>query len=199
MGRNLQPKWKRYRRLGLPVPGGKSNRNYAPGQHGNKRRPRLTEYGLQLREKQKAKLFYGVMEKQFSNYYLKASSQEGNTGDLLLGLLERRLDNVVYRAGFAATRSQARQLVSHGHLMVNGTRCDIPSRQMKIGDIVTVREKSLKTEYFKELPNDMKLREVPEWLDMSTEQLSIKIQALPKSTDAEQAITVNLIVEFYSR
>ena len=199
MARNLAPQWKRYRRLGLDVPGKGARRAYPPGQHGNKRKPRLTEYGLQLREKQKAKLLYGIMEKQFSNYFKRASNKDGNTGEILMISLEKRMDNVVYRAGLAATRRQARQLVSHGHFNVNGRKCNIPSREMKPGDVITVREKSLKSEYFKNLPNEMKMHEAPGWLEVNKETFEIKVQADPIAENAEPAITVNLIVEYYSR
>ena len=199
MGRNLSPKWKRYRRLDLEVPGKGGRRNYPPGQHGNKRKPRLTEYGLQLREKQKAKLLYGIMEKQFLNYFTKASNRDGNTGATLMISLEKRLDNVVYRAGLAATRAQARQLVNHGHFEVNGHKCDIPSREMKPNDVVTVREKSAKSEYFKQLPNEMKMHEAPGWLEVNKESFEIKVLAEPVAENAEPAVAVNLIVEFYSR
>ena len=199
MARNIGPKWKRYRRLGLPVPGGKSNRNYPPGQHGNKRKPRLTEYGLQLREKQKAKLIYGILERQFRSYYEVARKKTGNTGDILMTLLENRFDNIVYRAGFAKTREQARQLVTHGHFNVNGRKCNIPSRQLKSGDEVTLRDKSKGNSLFAQLATDMKMYEAPAWLTVNKDTYTIKVVALPTKEDIEQIITVNLIVEFYSR
>lgn len=199
MGRNLQPKWKRYRRLGVPVPGKSTARPYPPGPHGNKRRQRLTEYGLQLREKQKAKLFYGLMEKQFRKYFAKASNKGGNTGEVLMQLLETRLDNLVYRAGFANTREQARQLVTHGHFVVNGVSCNIPSREMKEGDVVTVREKSQKSGYFTQLSGNMQMHEAPAWLSVNKDSFEVKVAGMPAIEDAEQDIAVNMIVEFYSR
>lgn len=200
MGRNLSPKWKRYRRLGLEVPGGKNKRAYPPGQHGPKQqRPRLTEYGIQLREKQRAKLLYGIMEKQIRKYYQKASASQGNTGAVLLQLLETRLDNVVYRAGFGKTRSQSRQLVTHGHFLVNGRRCDIPSRQIKVGDVIELREKSQKSPLFADLKEDLKHYSAPAWLTVEQDAFKITVQGEPGVEDAEQQISINLIVEFYSR
>lgn len=199
MARNTSPKWKRYRRLGMPVPGGKSNRNYPPGQHGNKRRQRLTEYGLQLREKQKAKLIYGLLERQFRGYYEEAQRKTGNTGDILMILLESRLDNVVYRAGYAKTREQARQLVTHGHFQVNGKKCDIPSRMIKIGDEVAVTEKAAKNTFFTQLATEMKMHEAPAWVQVNRDTSSFKVVSTATKEDIEQIITVNLIVEFYSR
>lgn len=203
MARNLKPSCKQCRRIGESVCGKAkcaiTKRNYPPGQHGLKNKRRLTEYGLQLREKQKAKLLYGLLERQFHKYYITATRQEGNTGDLLLRLLENRLDNTIYRSGFATTRRQARQLVTHGHVVINNHGCNIPSRMVKPGDVITVKGSSQKSPYFKELPNAMKMHEAPGWLDVSPDTLTVKVQAIPTPADAEQAIAVNLIVEYYSR
>lgn len=203
MARNLKPSCKQCRRIGETVCGkakcAVTKRNYPPGQHGLKRKRRLTEYGLQLREKQKAKLLYGIMEKQFRNYYIHASKEGGNSGDLLLKSLEKRFDNVVYRCGFASTRRQARQLVNHGHFKVNGKSCDIPSRKVKIGDVISVKDSSAKSAYFKELMGSMKMHETPDWLDVSADNFTVKVQAEPSKANAEPSIAVNLIVEYYSR
>lgn len=203
MARNLKPACKQCRRIGESVCGKAkcaiTKRNYPPGQHGLKNKRRLTEYGLQLREKQKAKLLYGILERQFAKYYVTASRQEGNTGDLLLRLLENRFDNVIYRAGYATTRRQARQLVTHGHFQVNGVNCNVPSRVVKVGDVITIKPSSQKAEYFKEIPNGMKMHDVPGWLEVTSETLTAKVQAVPTPADAEQSIAVNLIVEYYSR
>ncbi|MBI2415080.1 MAG: 30S ribosomal protein S4 [Candidatus Kerfeldbacteria bacterium] len=203
MARNLKPRCKQCRRIGESICGSAKcaliRRNYAPGQHGLKRKPRLTEFGLQLREKQKAKIIYGILERQFRNYYRAASKQVGNTSEQLMQFLEGRLDNVVYRAGLAATRRQARQLVSHAHLLVNGVRCNIPSRQIKVGDIVTIRTQSSASKYFTDLANTIKMHQAPAWLEVDKTKYSIIVQNLPTAADAEQNIAVNLIVEYYSR
>ncbi|MDP3971199.1 MAG: 30S ribosomal protein S4 [bacterium] len=203
MARNLKPKCKQCRRIGESVCGTEKcaviRRNYPPGQHGNARRRRLTEYGLQLREKQKAKILYGILEKQFRNYYLKSSNKSGNTGDILLNTLEKRFDNVVYRAGLGSTRRQARQLVTHAHFLVNGKPCNVPSRDMKAGDVIELKESSQKSRYFLELPANIKMHEAPGWIDVDKEKFILKIVADPTNADVEQGIAVNLIVEYYSR
>lgn len=203
MARNLQPRCKKCRRIGESVCGSAKcaliKRPYAPGQHGNKRKPRLTEFGLQLREKQKAKAFYGILEKQFRNYYLKASKKTGNTAEQLMQLLECRLDNVIYRGGLGATRRQARQLTTHGHIVVNGVRCNIPSRQIRPGDQITIRENSAKSKYFENLQQTLKMHQAPSWLEVNKDKYSITVQSWPGATDVEQSVAVNLIVEFYSR
>lgn len=200
MGRNLSPKWKRYRRLGLPVPGGKNTRDYPPGQHGPRQtRQRLSDYGLQLREKQRVKLLYGLMERQMRKYYQQASDAAGNTGAVIMSLLENRLDNAVYRAGYALTREQARQFVTHGHFLVNGRRCDIPSRQLRVGDKLELREKSKKSSVFADIKTEHKLHAAPAWLKVNQDADVIEVQAVPGAEDFEKNIAINLIVEFYSR
>lgn len=191
------------RRLGESVCGSAkcalTRRNYAPGQHGLMRRERLTEFGTQLREKQKAKALYGVLERQFRNYYRQASRTIGNTAELLLQFLESRLDNVVFRAGFAQTRRQARQLVSHGHILVNAKKCTIPSRLLKQGDVVEVQKKFQKSKYVEELLTTLKMYEVPHWLQVDKTRYTALVLSLPTTSDAEQSIAVSMIVEYYSR
>ena len=172
----------------------------------SKRQPKRTnrkvsEYGLQLKEKQKAKFIYGVMEKQFRGYYDKAKKMQGVTGENLLKLLERRIDNVVFRLGLASTRRQARQLVSHGHFTLNGRRIDIPSIRLNPGDVLEVRSKSQKSEYFNNLPNIIAASsQVPlSWLKSDAKKMKIEITGLPKREEAEVGINEQLIVEYYSR
>ncbi len=202
MGRYIGPKCKKCRRIGESVCGTAKcallRRNTPPGIHGAQR-TRVSEYGLQLREKQKAKAIFGIMEKQFRNYYLKASARTGNTAELFLRLLEQRLDNVVYRAGFASTRRQARQLVSHGHFKVNGKRCDIPSRQVEGGDVIELRDKSKKGAYIQSQLDAMKNHHSPKWLLVDNKATTVTVQSTPDMMDMEQGIAINLIVEYYSR
>ncbi|MFA5995429.1 MAG: 30S ribosomal protein S4 [Patescibacteria group bacterium] len=204
MARNLKPRCKQCRRIGESVCGKAKcalrKRNTVPGQHGNsKRRPRITQYGLQLREKQKAKLLYGILEKQFQNYFTAASKHVGNTSELFMQLLEMRLDNAVYRSGFSTTRRQARQLVSHAHVLVNGKICNIPSRQLKINDVVSIKTNSQASKLIKDMVPTLKMHEAPQWLQVSADPLQFKVMAKPTTKDAEQGILVNLIVEYYSR
>ena len=173
-------------------------RGYAPGQHGQLRR-KPSEYGLQLREKQKARRIYGIMEKQFANYYEKAVSQKGVTGENLLRLLETRLDNVIYRMGFAASRPQARQLVRYGHVEVNGKRVTIPSYQVKEKDVVAIREKSRNLDFFKEIAEQGETKEIPVWLSVNFDTLTGEVLYLPKREDIDVPIQEHLIVELYSK
>ncbi|MFO7152562.1 MAG: 30S ribosomal protein S4 [Bacillota bacterium] len=173
-------------------------RGYAPGQHGQMRR-KLSEYGIQLREKQKAKRIYGVLEQQFKIYFEEASRQKGVTGENLLRLLECRLDNVVYRLGFAKSRAQARQLVRHGHFEVNGKKVDIPSYQVKPGNVIAVREKSRSLEIFKEMAELGKGRVVPEWLSVNYDTLTGEVLRYPNREDIDVPIQEQLIVELYSK
>jgi small subunit ribosomal protein S4 len=174
-----------------------------PGQHGARAKTKkLSTYGLQLLEKQKLRAFYGLRERQFRRFFEKAQKMTGATGDNLLGLLERRLDNVVYRRGFAATRAQARQLVCHGHFAVNGVPTDIPSYLISQGDELTVRETSRKNRYFTELTGGRTLSsaQVPEWLTVGSEDpLSLRVATLPGAQHAEPAVDVQAVIEFYSR
>lgn len=203
MARNLKAKCKICRRLGESVCGtakcALTRRNYAPGEHGLKRKQRLSQFGLQLREKQKAKAFYGILERQFENYYMAASRKSGNTAEQLLQLLEGRLDNVVYRAGFATTRRQSRQLVAHGHVSVNGRKCNIPSRQAKPGDVIGMKDSMQKSKYTELLSTTFKMYEAPHWLQVDKTRYTAQVLSLPTAKDAENSIAVNMIVEFYSR
>jgi len=173
-------------------------RNFAPGVHGQNR-VRLSEYGQQLREKQKAKVSYGVMERQFENYFKKALKKPGVTGDILLGMLEMRLDNVVFRLGFAETRAQARQLVSHGFFEVNGKKVDIPSFASKVGDVVTVRLVKQKSGYMEQLKEKLKAFQSQEWVQLNAEKFSGKILSVPTPEMIGNVIATQLIVEHYSR
>ncbi len=174
-----------------------SKRAYAPGQHGNSRK-KLSNYGMQLREKQKAKRFYGVLESQFRKYFELADKQAGITGENLLRLLESRLDNVVYRLGFASSRAEARQLVVHGHFRVNGKKVDIPSYLISAGDIVAVKETSRSSEKFKSLAANFR-GSTPNWLTVDMEKLEGSVISLPSREDIDLPIAENLIVELYSR
>jgi small subunit ribosomal protein S4 len=174
--------------------------NQPPGQHGDSRRQRLSDYALQLREKQKVRRMYGVLEKQFRNYYKEAARQKGATGENLLQLLESRLDNVVYRLGFAVTRAQARQLVSHKSVEVNGKVVNIPSYQVRAEDRVSIREKSKKQLRIQEAINvSRELDLVPAWIDVDFDKMEGVFKAAPERNDLPPDINENLIVELYSK
>ena len=175
-----------------------SRRNYAPGEHGQKR-SKLSEYGTQLREKQKTKSYYGVGEKQFRGYFEMASNKKGITGENLLQILESRLDNVVYRLGFGASRAQARQLVNHGQFEVNGKKVDIPSYLVKAGDVITVREIKKENSTIKANVEANAARPVPAWLELNNETLSGKVVRLASREDVDIPIEEHLIVELYSK
>ena len=175
-----------------------TRRNYAPGQHGQKR-AKLSEYGTQLREKQKTKSYYGVGEKQFRGYFEMASNKKGVTGENLLQILESRLDNVVYRLGFGASRAQARQLVNHGQFEVNGRRVDIPSYLVKAGDVITVREIKKDNGAIKANIEANAARPVPAWLELNNETLSGKVVRLACREDVDIPVEEHLIVELYSK
>ena len=175
-----------------------ARRNYAPGQHGQKR-AKLSEYGTQLREKQKTKSYYGVGEKQFRGYFEMASNKKGVTGENLLQILESRLDNVVYRLGFGASRAQARQLVNHGQFEVNGQKVDIPSYLVKAGDVITVREIKKDNATIKVNVEANAARPVPAWLELNNETLSGKVVRLASREDVDIPIEEHLIVELYSK
>jgi small subunit ribosomal protein S4 len=172
-----------------------------PGQVTNGRRPsRPSQYALQLREKQKVKRLYGLLEKQFSNLMKEANRQPGQSGTVLLQLLERRLDNAVYRAGFAPSRRAARQLVTHGHFMLNGTRVDIPSIRLREGDEFVIRDHSKNNDYFKKLDDISEAPSViPEWLKVDRKKVAVTVKGLPTRDDAEPDLNEQLIVEYYSR
>ena len=175
-----------------------ARRNYAPGQHGQ-RRKKLSEYGTQLREKQKTKSFYGVQEKQFRKYFEMASVTKGVTGERLLQILESRLDNVVYRLGFGMSRAQARQLVNHGHFEVNGKKVDIPSYLVKPGDVIAVREIRKDNKTIKENVENNSARPIPAWLEKDNEKLSGKVIRLASREDIDIPVQEHLIVELYSK
>ena len=172
-------------------------RAYAPGQHGQNRRAKVTEYGLQLREKQKAKRFYGLMEAQFRNYFDKAAKRKGLTGENLLIMLESRLDNVVFRMGFASSRKEARQLVNHNHFTVNGKKVNIPSYQVAAGDVVKVKEKSFSSPKFKEV-REMSIT-TPAWISVEADKLEGKVLAIPLREEIDTPVEEHLIVELYSK
>lgn len=173
-------------------------RPYAPGQHGN-RRSKISEYGLQLRTKQKAKRIYGVLETQFRNYYETAAHQKGITGVNLLVLLEMRLDNVAYRAGLGRSRTEARQIVRHNHVLVNGKKVNIPSYQVKVGDVITVKEKSQSAAGMKQIIETTASRAVPEWIESDLENFSVKVAAKPEREQILIPVEETLIVELYSK
>lgn len=196
MAVNRDPILKRCRSLGIePISIGidkKSNRQP------KKSFRKMSEYGVQLKEKQKLKFIYGVLEKPFRNYYKRSTNMGGVTGENLLHLLERRLDNVVYRAGFASSRPQARQLVLHGHFLVNGKKVNISSYEIDMNDVLTVREKSKDINLFK-LAREGSPRLVPKWLTVDADKLTCNVSALPAREDIDFTIQENMIVEFYSR
>lgn len=208
MGRYIGS-WVRHdRRLGASVSGKKSGpktlarRNFPPGQHGRVkgRRKKLTEYGVRLLEKQKLKLLYGgIREKQFKRYFDEASRSKGNTGQVLLQLLERRLDNVVYRLGFASTRRQARQWVAHGHFLVNGKKVDIPSYRVEAGDIIEVKASSRDIPQLLENLENIDPRSIPSWLELDKENFRGKVIDLPRDIQLEVPVNLQYIIEFYSR
>ena len=198
MAKNTQPVLKRCRTLGVsPAAMGYSKTsNKNPG---GQRRAKKSEYALQMTEKQKVKFVYGILEKQFRMYFEKAERMNGNTGENLLSLVERRLDNVVYRLGFASTRREARQLVNHGHFTVNGSRVNIPSYQIKVGDVIAVCEKSQSATRFKMMKEADAFVAAPKWLDRDKNTLQGKVIAMPARDDIDFEIEEHLIVELYSK
>ena len=198
MANNKQPIAKKCRSLEVsPAVMGYGNKK-STRNPGGQRRKKVSEYGMQLKEKQKVKFVYGVLEKQFHRYYEKANNMKGVTGENLLQLLELRLDNTVYRLGLAATRRQARQLVVHGHILVNGKKVDIPSASVSVDDVITVRERSKDQPHFKALKEGTGVI-VPKWLTLDAENLTGKVVALPTREDIDCPIEEHLIVELYSR
>jgi small subunit ribosomal protein S4 len=202
MARYTGPKVKKARSFGEAITAKDAKvlmkRNYAPGQHGQSR-GRVSEYGTQLKEKQKAKWTYGILEKQFRKYFEEASKKKGITGDALLQILESRLDNIVYRLGFAETRAQARQLVSHGFFDVNGKKVNIPSYRTKVGETVAFRESKKKSKYIEVLKQKLKNAKTQEWLELNADTLSGKVLSVPNQEQTESRINTQLIVELYSR
>ena len=201
MSRYTGPSWRLSRRLGVSLSGtGKelARRPYAPGDHGNDRRGKLSEYGTQLREKQKLRFMYGMTERQFSNLFVRAGKiKEGTHGTNFMVLLERRLDNMVYRLGLATTRRQARQLVNHGHITVDGKRVDIPSYEVKVGQVIAVREKSKNLDVIKGAVEAVVGR--PASVEFDADKLEGKLTRLPQREDMNADIDEALIVEFYNK
>jgi small subunit ribosomal protein S4 len=177
-------------------------RSYAPGQHGREsqyRRGRASDYLLQLREKQKARRIYGILEKQFSLYFKRAAQRSGVTGENLLVMLETRLDSVVYRLGIAESRAQARQLVSHGHITLNGRKTNVPSALVKPGDQISIRKESLQRTYFKNLRQNIDDRMLPRWLSLNVGELQGEVLSFPTRGDIDVPVNEQLVVEYYSR
>lgn len=209
MARNIDNKCKQCRRVGekLFLKGDRCftskcamvKRNYAPGFHGPKGRKRLSDYGLQLQEKQKARKFYGLLEKQFHLTFSKAREKSGDTGTNFLKMLEMRLDNVIYRLGLASSRAQARQLVNHSHFTLNERKASIPSIIVKPGQIIKIKKSSQKSPFFKGIEEKLKKAEVPGWLNMDLSELSAKVLHEPKDSDLPQNINIQTIIEFYSK
>ncbi len=200
MARYTGPVYKKSRRLGFStLENGKelARRPYAPGIHGNSRRKKISEYGIQMQEKQKVRFMYGLNEKQFHKLFERAAKMQGVAGENLLKLLESRLDNVVYRLGLAKTRRGARQVVNHGHITVNGKKVDIPSYQVKVGDVVAVKETSLDHKAIKEAVEATLNR--PAYVEFDANKLSGKLLRLPDRSELNQEINESLIVEFYNR
>lgn len=209
MAKDLNPKCKKCRRAGekLFLKGDRCEsqkcaiikRNYAPGSDAGARRARLTDFGLQLQEKQKAKRQYNLLEKQFKLTFDKSTKQTGNTGENFLKLLESRFDNVVYRLGMASSRSQARQMISHNLLEVNGKKMNIPSYSMKQGDEISIKANKQNSKIFKELPEKLKNKAVPGWLNLDIKKMSAKVLHSPDIKTINPTFNVQVIVEFYSR
>lgn len=203
MARYLGSKCKKCRRLGVSICGSPKcalrRRNYPPGIHGPKGIRRLSGYALQLREKQKAKAIYGILERQFKRFVQTALQKTGNTTLNLMRLLELRMDNIVYRSGFARTREQARQLVSHKHLQVNQKTVNIPSYQVRPGEILMIKPSKQKSKYYTEFLKQMEPQQTPAWLKVDKDQLKIEVIRLPEENDIMERIEMNPIIEFYSR
>ena len=202
MARYTGPRVRISRRFGIPIFGPTKyleRRNYGPGVHGPKSRRKTTEYGQGLIEKQKLRYYYGLMEKQFRGVYEKAKNRRGVTGETMLQILETRLDNVAYRLGFAQSRRQARQLVRHGHVQVNGRKVNIPSFQCKVGDEIAIREGSKSITILEEAKNFASGQRSATWLDINRDNLSGKVLSLPKREDIQLPVNEQLIVELYSK
>lgn len=176
-----------------------NRRNYPPGAHGNKRRQKLSEYGQQLREKQIGKIIYGLQERQFRNYYLEAMRQKGDTGQILQQLLELRLDNAVFRSGFAKTRRQARQMVTHGMFTINGAPINIPSYQVRLREEIGIKPNKASAKIFTDLEKRLAKQQTPSWLTLNATAMTAKVSAMPTANDFERSFSPRLIVEFYSK
>lgn len=204
MGRNLKPRHKASRRFGENVADTIKSplvkKNYPSGVHGPKKSfSKVSEYGKQLKEKQKAKAIYGMMEKQFSLTFKKAGKLQGDIGENFLILLERRLDNVIYRSGLAQTRRLARQLVNHGHFLVDGKKTNIPSYSVKPGQVIQVKENKIDKGYWKDIKENIEKKETAGWLSLDTKTFTITINSFPNKSELPSNIETHLIVEFYSR
>ncbi|MCY4643210.1 MAG: 30S ribosomal protein S4 [Bacteriovoracales bacterium] len=173
-------------------------RPYPPGHHGQ-RRQKLSDYAIQLREKQKLKRLYGIAERQMSNLFHKATRTKGVTGETMLSLLERRLDNVVYRMGFSASRKEARQLVKHGHFTLNGSKATIPSMVVSTGDVIELREKSRKSDKLKSAPEANSIREIPSWIEVDKDAFKATVRDMPKREDITSTVQERFVVELYSK
>ena len=209
MARKLDSKCERCRRQGekLFLKGERcytpkcamTRRAFAPGQHGQGSRSRVSEFGMQHREKQKARHSYDVLERQFRRYFEEAARKHGVTGEQLLSTLERRLDNVVYRMQLAKSRRAARQVVRHGHILVNGQRVNLPSFQVSEGDTVSIGTTSVKLAYFEKIKESIQPKLIPQWLEVDVEALKAEVTALPQASDVDQELRLGQIVEYYSR
>ena len=209
MGKNLDSKCKQCRRVGekLMLKGSRCSspscamvkRNYPPGFHGPKQKIRRSDYGVQLNEKQKLRKQYNILEKQFKSIFDKAFTKDGDTGENLLKLLEFRLDNVIYRSGFAESRFQARQLVNHGHFLVNDKKVNIPSYKVKVGDIICIKKKSQQSKLFSSLIDKQKKMNFPSWINFDLKKITSKILHEPALKDINTNINLQMIVEYYSR
>ena len=206
MARYIGPRTRKSRRVRQLLDENKAKyfdrRPYPPGEHGRQRqwrRSRESDFGKQLRAKQKARRVYGVLERQFRRYYKQALKSRGLTGLTMLQILESRFDNVIYRMGYASSRSQARQLVSHGHFMVNNRKTDVPSMLIKPGDVIEIREASRKKTFFKELTDIAKERTIPEWINRDVGKLTGEISRLPERAEIDANLNEQLVVEYYSR
>lgn len=209
MGRDLNSKCKQCRREGqkLFLKGDRCNspkcamvkRNFPPGIHGDKGYRRLTDYGVQLREKQKAKRIYRIMEKQFANYFSKAHKDKNNTENILLQLLEMRFDNIIYRSDLTKSRDLARQLISHGHFLINNKKVNIPSYQLSVGDIIRLKDKSQSIKMFSNYKKQVKKSDIVSWLAIDPDKFEIKIADRPKPEETKGEFDAKLIIEYYSR
>lgn len=209
MAKDLNPKCKRCRRAGekLFLKGERCDtakcaiikRNYAPGFHGPKKKSRLTDYGTQLAEKQKTKRQYNLLEKQFKLTFEKAQQKAGNSGENFVKLLEMRFDNAVYRAGFANSRSQARQMINHGHFTINDKKVNIPSYIVRTGEVIKIKSNKKDNKIFKTIVEKLKKKEMPGWMNFDTDNMSVKILHEPNVTDLKSNFNIQMVVEFYSR
>ena len=197
MARDMVPVLKRCRSLGLdPIYLGVDKKSNRQSIRGNKKK---SEYGLQLTEKQKAKFIYGVLEKPFRNYFEKAKKLEGPAGENLIVMLEQRFDNVVFRAGFGKTRRECRQMVVHNHFTINGKKANIPSMQVKVGDVIQMKEKSANSPHFKEFLANQDLAHIPSWMELDAANHSVKIVAVPKREEIDIPVNEQMIVELYNK